>query len=413
MPRPTNRLSASLVATAQPHSHGRRSRLIHDGNGLYLQVTHAGTRSFAFRYTINGRTRLMGLGSVTITSLSAARKRALELKVLVAGGTDPLGQRAAAAVASPQAKIHRMTFQRAAKIYIETHAPSWSNAKHASQWSNSLRDHAHPIIGKLPVDDITVDHIRRILKPIWNTKNETASRVRGRIARILGWASVRGYRTGENPARWQGFLSEDFPKRSRAALPKHHAALPYTEAPVFYQHLTAVGGVGPQFLRFIMLTAVRTGEAQKARWDEIDFDTKLWTIPALRMKAKREHRVPLSDEAIALLLSLKAAQQLTPEAAGSAYVFVTTRADKPISNMAALALLKRIGRTDITPHGMRSTFRDWAAEKTDHAREVAEAALAHTLTNKVEAAYQRGDLLAKRAALMSDWATFLADALAE
>lgn len=407
MPRRTNRLSASLVATAQPNSHGRRSRLIHDGNGLYLQVAPAGTRSFAFRYTINGRTRLMGLGSVTITSLSSARKRALELKVLVASGTDPLGQRAVTAVARQEPQVHRMTFQRAAEIYIETHAPSWSNAKHASQWSNSLRDHAHPIIGKLPVDAITVDHIRRILKPIWNTKNETASRVRGRIERILGWASVRGYRTGENPARWQGFLSEDFPKRSRAALPKHHAALPYAEAPAFYKHLTSVGGVSPQFLRFIMLTAVRTGEAQKVRWDEIDFEAKLWTVPALRMKAKREHRVPLSEEAIALLLSVRAAQQLTPEVVESPYVFVTTKADKPISNMAALALLKRLGRTDITPHGMRSTFRDWAAEQTDHAREVAEAALAHTLTNRVEAAYQRGDLLEKRQKLMKDWARFL------
>lgn len=349
----------------------------------------------------------MGLGSVTITSLSSARKRALELKVLVASGTDPLGQRAVTAVARQEPQVHRMTFQRAAEIYIETHAPSWSNAKHASQWSNSLRDHAHPIIGKLPVDAITVDHIRRILKPIWNTKNETASRVRGRIERILGWASVRGYRTGENPARWQGFLSEDFPKRSRAALPKHHAALPYAEAPAFYKHLTSVGGVSPQFLRFIMLTAVRTGEAQKVRWDEIDFEAKLWTVPALRMKAKREHRVPLSEEAIALLLSVRAAQQLTPEVVESPYVFVTTKADKPISNMAALALLKRLGRTDITPHGMRSTFRDWAAEQTDHAREVAEAALAHTLTNRVEAAYQRGDLLEKRQKLMKDWARFL------
>ena len=407
------RLSAKFVPTAEPNPNGRSTRLYADGNGLYLQVTPGESRSYVYRYMLRGRARSMGLGSVKNLSLTEARNRVVELRALTSKGIDPLEQPGRQKAEANGTQVHRLTFGRAAEIYVDDHRPSWSNTKHADQWSSTLRDYAFPVIGNLPVDQIGVAHLERILKPVWHDKNETARRVRGRIEKVLGWCTVKGYRTGDNPARWQGHLAELFPKRSSLQKRRHHAALPHDDAPAFYAALRAESGLGALLLRLLMVTAVRTTEARAARWCEIDLERKLWVIPPERMKARREHRVPLSDEAIAILSAIKQEQQALGQLDDDAFVFRGPKKSSCLSNGAALALLKRMGRTDITPHGMRSTFRDWVAERTDHPRELAEAALAHALANKVEAAYQRGDLLAKRAALMTDWAAFLAGALSE
>jgi integrase len=294
-----------------------------------------------------------------------------------------------------------MTFNACATAYINAHKAGWRNLKHAEQWTNTLATYASPVFGALPVSAIDTGLVMKAIEPLWQTKTETATRLRGRIESILGWATVRGYRTGENPARWRGHLDKLLPKRSKVAKVKHHAALAYTQIPEFMRKLREREGVTAKALEFIILTAARVSEAVNARWDEIDGKAAVWTVPASRMKSGREHRVPLTKEAGAVLGALEQHRQ-------SDYVFPGWKVKKPLTGAACLELLKDMGHGDLTTHGFRSTFRDWAAEQTAFPREIAEAALAHTLRDKVEAAYQRGDLLERRRKLMEAWAAYCA-----
>jgi integrase len=294
-----------------------------------------------------------------------------------------------------------MSFGECAKGYIEANKAGWRNAKHATQWQNTLDKYANPIIGSLPVDEVAVGHITKVMEPIWTTKTETASRVRGRIETVLDWAKARGYRMGENPARWRGHLENLLPRPSKVRKVKHHPALPYPQIGRFMRDLRAREGMAAQAMDFLILTAARTAEVMGAKWPEIDAAAKLWTVPAGRIKGGVEHRVPLSGPALAIIRKL-AKEDHDPDD----FVFPGDKARKPLSNNALLALLERMRRSDITAHGFRSTFRDWAAECTNFPNEVVEMALAHVIKDKTEAAYRRGDLLQKRRAMMDTWATF-------
>jgi integrase len=297
-----------------------------------------------------------------------------------------------------------MTFRQCAEAYMAAHEASWKNAKHRGQWVSSLIHYAYPVFGGLPVQAVDIGLVMKVLDPIWQSKTETASRLRGRIETILDWATVRRYRSGENPARWRGHLDKLLPARAKLQKVQHHTALPYAELPGFMAELRAQSGMGARALEFAILTATRTSETLNARCSEIDLDRRVWTIPVERMKAGREHRVPLSSRAVALLKSLRH-KDMDPD---GLWVFPGSAPGKPLSSMAMLMTLRRMKRGDLTAHGFRSTFRDWAAERTNYAREVAEASLAHTLGDKVEAAYRRGDLFEKRAHLMDAWAKYCA-----
>lgn len=290
-------------------------------------------------------------------------------------------------------------FRKAAEQYVAAHKAGWRNPKHQQQWESTLATYAYPILGSLPVDAVTTDHVVQVLKPIWQEKTETASRLRGRIETILDYAGTRGWRSGENPARWKGHLSFHLPKKGKIAPIEHHAALPWQEVAAFATELRRQEGIAAECLLWVILTGCRTGEALGATWQEIDFANRVWTIPAERMKAGREHRVPLSDAALALLQRLKASR--LPR--HGEWLFPGQKGNAPITNMGMLTLLRRMKRNDLTVHGFRSTFRDWAAEATDYPSEVAEMALAHTIGSKVEAAYRRGDLFEKRRRLMQEW----------
>ncbi|WP_235988711.1 tyrosine-type recombinase/integrase [Pseudorhizobium endolithicum] len=292
-----------------------------------------------------------------------------------------------------------MSFEEAARQYIESHQAGWKNEVHAAQWPSTLKAYVYPVFGQLAVADVDVGLVLKALQPIWNEKPETASRVRGRIEKVLDWSKARGYRQGENPARWKGHLDHLLPRRSKVKTVKHHPALPYQEIGGFMSSLRDMEGISPRALEFAILTATRTGETVGARWPEIDMEGKMWVIPAERMKAGREHRVPLSDRAVEILRSLVSDKD-------SDYVFIGDKKGKPLSNMSLLMTLRRMKRTDLTTHGFRSTFRDWCAEMTAYPNELCEMALAHTVSDKVEAAYRRGDMLEKRRRLMRDWAKF-------
>jgi integrase len=294
-----------------------------------------------------------------------------------------------------------MTFRACAERYIEAHKAGWRNPKHALQWMSTLASYAYPVFGDLPVKAIDVGLVMKAVEPIWATKTETASRLRGRIESVLDWAAARGYRHGDNPARWRGHLDKLLPKRAKMQRVQHHPALAYDEVGAFMDALRSQGGIAARALAFCILTATRTSETLNARWDEIDLAAKLWVIPAGRIKAGKEHRVPLSAPALAIL------RQLAETRSGE-FVFPGGKGGKPLSNMALLALLKRMERSDLTVHGFRSAFRDWAAERTHYPREVAEMALAHAIGDKVEAAYRQGDLFEKRRRLMEEWARFCA-----
>lgn len=389
-----------------------------DGGGLYLQVSKAGTKSWIFRYQIDRRPREMGLGPFHPdwgVTLAQARERAAEARKLKVAGEDPIEVRRLA-VAAKKAEVARaVTFRGAAERYIASHKAAWQNAKHADQWTATLEAYAFPLIGDVAVAEVDTGMVLKVLEaPIsgkkpagskasperfWTARPETASRVRGRIEVILDWARVRGYRTGENPARWRGHLDKLLPARSKVRGVKHHAALPFDDLPAFMPHLRSCAGIAPRALEFAILTAARTGEVIGATWDEVDLAAKVWTVPAGRMKAKREHRVPLSSRAVELLSEMR-------DSAQGHYVFPGGIRGEPLSNMALLATLKRMGRSDLTAHGFRSTFRDWAAERTSYPGDLVEMALAHTISNKVEAAYRRGDLFEKRRRLMDAWAKF-------
>jgi integrase len=379
-----------------------------DVAGLYLNVGPTGGKSWLFRYILNGRARQMGLGPLHTIGLAEARERARAARRLRLDGTDPLDARNTEKARRAAEAAAAVSFKHTAERYIRVHQAAWRNSKHAWQWIASLESHAFPIIGNLPVGTIETGHVTKILEPIWATKAETATRVRGRIEAVLDYAKTHGWRTGENPARWKGHLENVLPARSKVVKVEHHAALPWGQIGAFMVGLKQENGTAALALRFAILNAARTNEVIGATWGEIDMQAAVWTVPAERMKAGREHRVPLSEPTLAVLRELA---KLRQSSATNAPVFPGGKGglgDKPLSNMAMLVLLRRMGRGDLTVHGFRSTFRDWAAETTGfpYQREVIEAALAHAIESKVEAAYRRGDLFEKRQRLMADWAGF-------
>lgn len=392
MARMVNRLTAVTVTKLNTPG------LYFDGDGLLLKVVQgrdALIKFWVFRYRFDGKRRDMGLGPLRTFSLVEARERARQLRQQLAQNVDPLSARD-----NDRTKRQResaATFKLCAEQYIASHKASWKNTKHAAQWGSTLATYAYPVIGGLSAQDVDTDHILKILQPIWTTKSETAARVRGRIEVILDWAKVRGFRTGENPARWRGHMEILLPARSRVREVKHHTALPFTELPAFMQRLQREPGNAARALEYLILTAARTTEVLEAAPEEIK--DAVWTVPPERMKARKEHRVPLCRRAQALIV---AAQK---DSKGR-YLFGGWKKGRPLSNMSMLQLLKRMGNPELTAHGFRSTFKDWVSECTHYPSEVSEMALAHTIDNKVEAAYRRGDLFNKRAALMKDWARF-------
>jgi integrase len=386
-----------------------------DGGNLYFRIAPPsknsdpvrqpiGARGWIFRFALGGRTRDMGLGAYPHISLAAARDLATKFRALVKEGVDPIERRRADRATQRIAAAKNLTFDECAQAYIEDHEAGWRNSKHRRQWSSTLKQYASPAFGKLPVSVIDTDLVMRALKPIWSKKTETASRLRGRVESVLDWARVRGYRTGENPARWRGNLDHLLPPRSKVRPVQHHAALPYLALPTFMADLRDRADNSARALEFTILTAARTNESIGATRAEIDTREKAWTVPAARMKGGKEHRVPLSGRAFSLLDTNGSAD------ADRDFIFKGLRPGKPLSNMAMLKLLERMGRTDLTVHGFRSTFRDWAAERTNFPNEVVEMALAHVVENKAEAAYRRGDLFEKRRRLMEAWAEFCASA---
>jgi integrase len=395
MARKIEKLTALSVTRAKKRGY------IADGGGLYLQVSASGAKSWVFRFRDNGRLREAGLGPVHTVTLAKARDGAREYRNLRLNGIDPIAERQAGQLKAKLEAARAMTFKQCAEAYIEAHKGSWKNDKHAAQWPSTLETYAYPIFGDLPVQAIDVTLVTKALEPIWTTKTETASRLRGRIERVLDWAKVRDYRQGDNPARWRGHLEALLPQRSKVQKVRHHPALPYAEIGTFMAALREQDGMSALALEFLILTATRTGEVIGATWDEIDLGAAVWTIPADRMKGGKEHRVPLSKPALAVLKRLH-------DAASGTFVFLGAKAGKPLSSMAMLMLLGRMERSDLTVHGFRSTFRDWVGERTNFPREVAEHALAHSLPDKVEAAYRRGDQFEKRQRMMEDWATFCA-----
>jgi integrase len=377
----------------------KKPGLYSDGLGLYLQVRGGGAKSWIFRYRVGTKLRDMGLGSVNAISLAEARERAAHCRNRRANGIDPIEQRRGQKSTKHAEAARAVTFEQCATAFIEAHKAGWKNAKHAAQWTATLKTYAYPVFGALPVASVDTPLVLKVLEPIWNGKTETATRVRGRIESVLDWARVRSYRQGENPARWRGHLDHLLPKRSKVAAVKHHSALPYDHTPAFMASLRGETGNAARALEFCILTASRTGETIGARWDEIDMKAKLWTIPPERMKASREHRIPLSQWAIVILCEMQ-------KHAEAEFVFPGGKTKSPLSSMALLMLLRRMKRDDLTVHGFRSTFRDWAAERTTFPSDVAEMALAHTISDKVEAAYRRGDLFDKRKLLAEAWAEF-------
>jgi len=398
MPRILERaLSPTFVKTAPPGMHC-------DGRGLYLQVTVGKdgklNRSWIFRYRVNGRSRDMGLGALATIGLSEARERAKARRQERLDKIDPLEARKSARAAEEIDKAKTITFDEAAGAYIEAHEAGWRNAKHASQWRNTILTYASPVLGALPVRAIDTGLVLKVIEPLWSTRRETASRLRGRIEAILDWARVRGYRESENPARWKGHLAEVLPARAKVREVIHLAAMPYVAVPGFVAALREQEGIAARALEFAVLTATRTGEVLGAQWHEIDVAARLWTVPANRTKRQREHRVPLCKATVAVLERVAAVRQ-------SKCVFAGDREGEPLSPMALLIALRRMGIA-FTVHGFRSSFRDWAAERTNFPREIAEAALGHVIGDETERAYQRGDLLEKRRLLMEAWAGFCA-----
>lgn len=387
-------LSARRVATI------RDPGMYADGGNLYLQVGPEGGKSWVFRYYSDGKQRYMGLGPAVDVSLAAARDRSAEFRSMLRDGLDPLEERRRRREESrAELTANAITFSRCAADFIDAKSPGWSS-KHLAQWQSTLETYVDPLIGSTPIAVVDIDRVLQVLQPIWNTKTETANRVRGRMEAVLDWATARRYRSGDNPARWRGNLDHLLAAPSKVAPKKHLPALPYAELPGFIAELRGLKGVGARALEFAILTAGRTTEVIQAERGEFDIKARVWTVPASRMKSGREHRVPLSARAVELVREF--------EESGSEWVFPGHKAGTHLSNMAMLTLLKkRIGRPDLTVHGFRSTFRDWTAEQTAYPNEVAEMALAHTIGDKTEKAYRRGDLFTKRSKMMADWSRFI------
>ncbi|MFC2993669.1 tyrosine-type recombinase/integrase [Halomonas tibetensis] len=391
----TTRGVQKLVREAKPG-------LINDGEGLYLKIGKTGGASWIYRYRRHGKLRDMGLGSCVDVSLAEARSQATDNRKLVKEGLDPLE----AKMVVDQAEVVTPTFVSCAARYIMSHRRSWRNAKHARQWVSTLKTYVRPVIGFKRVDEVTTQDVLKILSPIWTSKTETAKRVQGRIENVLDYAAAHNYRDSVNPARWRGHLDKLLAKPSRVKKVFHHPAMPYDEVAAFMADLQSHTSISSKALQFLILTATRTSEVLRSEWPEIDLDNETWTIPAERMKARREHRVPLSRQTVELLTQL-------PRVKGTNYVFPGARNGRPLSNMSMLQLMRGMGygldgeRGDFVPHGFRSSFRDWTGEVTSYPRDVAEMALAHAIENKVEAAYLRGDLFEKRWAMMQDWADYI------
>lgn len=376
--------------------------LTNDGDGLYLKIGKRGGASWIYRFRWDGKLRDMGLGSSSDISLSEARELATVNRKMVKQGVNPLDAR----IEEEKAVEKAVTFTTCAARYIKAHRRSWRNAKHARQWISTLKTYARPKIGKKAVDEISTQDVLEVLKPIWTSKNETAKRVQGRIENILDYAAAHGYRDAVNPARWRGHLDKLLAKPSRVQKVNHHPAMPYDQVADFLKAVQEYSSMSSKALQFLILTAARTSEVLNAEWDEIDLENATWTIPADRMKANREHRVPLSKQALQLLSNL-------PRVQGNLYVFPGMKHSRPLSNMALLQFMRGMGygpsgeKGNYVPHGFRSSFRDWTGEVTSYPRDVAEMALAHTIENKVEAAYRRGDLFEKRKMMMQDWSDYI------
>ena len=384
MARKINRLNARAAATITRH--GRHA----DGGGLYLSISSNGGRRWVFLFRWHGKPTEIGLGSARDVTLARARELAAEARARLAEGISPKDARRPSGGS---------TFGECADRLIEAMRPSWRNSKHAGQWEMTLRSYAGPL-RRLPVDTITTEDVLSVLKPLWIEKPETASRLRGRIERVLDAAKAQGLRSGDNPARWRGHLDQLLPKR-QGLTRGHHAAMNYTKLPAFIADLRARQATAALALEFTILTAARSGEVLRAQWEEFDLDRAVWTIPANRMKAGREHRVPLSKRALKIV-------QARDEDRGNDFVFGGQKAGKPLSVMALEMVLRRMKIDEVTVHGFRSAFRDWAAECTNFSNEVCEAALAHVIKDKAEAAYRRGDLFDKRRKLMEAWAAYCA-----
>ncbi|WP_423066171.1 tyrosine-type recombinase/integrase [Devosia sp. CN2-171] len=390
MPRGIHKLTDTGIRAEK--AAGRHS----DGGGLYLNVTSTGTKSWLFMWVRDGKRREMGLGSYPALGLSKARAKATELREAVEAGRDPIAEKR---------QKPEKTFGECATDYIDLNKGStknkagWSNSKHIQQWENTLKDYCTAITDK-PVSKVTSDDIHALLLPIWTEKPETASRLRGRIERVMAYAIAHKICPGPNPALWRGNLKERLPARPAKRLQQHHAAMPYADVPAFMVELAKRPGMAARALELTILNALRSNEVLGARWDEFDLKAAIWTIPPERMKARVEHVVPLSDRALAIVKAIA-------EVRTGPLLFPTTKdRNKPVSNMVMLMLLRRMKRDDITAHGFRSSFRDWCGDQTSFPREVAEAALAHKVGNEVEQAYRRGSALAKRSKLMQAWANY-------
>jgi len=391
MPRTMGRLNALAVTRAK-----KPGRYV-DGGGLCLQVSRNGARSWIYRYMLDRREHEMGLGPYPAVSLVRAREKAQDARAVRAEGIDPIRAKRERRAATRLENARGVTFEAAATRYIASHRAGWRNAEHAHQWTATLTTYVYPVIGALPVASVDTALVLMVLETIWTTKTETAGRVRGRIESVLDWAAAQGYRTGDNPARLKGHLDHLLPDRAKVHRVEHHAAMPYALLPAFVRDLRAQDGEAARALEFTILTAARAGETMGARWNEIDPAGKTWTIPETRTKGGRQHRVPLSGTALAAL---------GPPGAGDAFVFAGQKRGKPLPPKSMRNLLARMGHDEVTVHGFRSSFRDWCAECTDFPSEVVEMALAHTVGNKVEAAYRRSDLFEKRRVLMQQWGSF-------
>jgi integrase len=419
MARPKNRLSVKRIESMN------KPGLFCDGGGLYIQVSPERTKSWVFRYQINHRPRKMGLGEVAIerdargVTLADARRLAYAAHLKVVQGIDPIQERDARKASAAVEKAKATTFKKCALGYIDANKDAWKNAKHASQWLATLETYAFPVIGKLPVGAVDEGHIMKILEPIWRTKTETASRVRARIEKVLDRAKVLKLRTGDNPARWAGHLDQLLPARSRVAPVENQPALPYKQVPEFMPALRQREAISARALEFTILTVARTGDTIGATWSEIDLKERQWVVPRARMKGKkgaktRDHVVPLSDSALAILSKLPREGE---------YVFPGPTAGRPLSNAAMAAVIDRMneervraglpkwidpqqGGREIVPHGFRSTFTDWCSDETEYPNEMVEMAKAHTVSDKVEAAYRRSNMRKRRVKLMQDWADY-------
>jgi len=416
MPKVAAEMSALEVRNLS-HPTGKGNALFAVGGvtGLYMQITPSGGRSWILRTTVGKLRRDIGLGGFPTVTLAMARDKAREAREKIERGLDPVAERQAAKAALIAASGRGLTFEKAVDSYLKAKLDAFKNAKHRQQWENTLAQYALPVLGKMMVHDIDVRDVLRVLQPLWQEKTETASRLRGRVESVLSWATVAGHRKGDNPARWAGNLKELLPAPSKVAKEGNQPALTLEDAPRWFAALKTREGMGARALEFLALTAARSQEVRGATWDEVDLDKALWIVPAARMKMGREHRVPLTADAVALLKTL-------PRMKDNPLVFPAARGGQ-LSDMTVSAVMRRMSETDLAeggsgfvdrvskrpavPHGLRSTFRDWVAERTNFPGEMAEVALAHKISNAVEASYRRGDMIEKRRRMMSEWAEFL------